>query len=93
MSCTNGSPPPEKDLASDQIAFDAFKNDFGKSSKTVFQNGYPGADLGKSLNKKISRIFCDIGAKRNCSIPSCAAYECAQGMKMGTKPVGFIGRP
>jgi len=47
MSCTNGSPPPEKDLASDQIAFDPFKNDFGKSSKTVFQNGYPGADLGK----------------------------------------------
>jgi hypothetical protein len=57
MSCTNGWPPAEKDLASDQIAFDAFKNDFGKSSKTVFQNGYPGADLGKSLNKKIPGFF------------------------------------
>jgi hypothetical protein len=33
-----------KDLASDQIAFGAFKNDFVKSSETVFQNGYAGAD-------------------------------------------------
>jgi hypothetical protein len=36
-------------MAADQIASDAFKNDFGKSSKTVFQNGYPGGDLGKII--------------------------------------------
>jgi len=41
MSCANGSHPPGKDLASDQIAFDAINNDFVKSSKTVFQNGLP----------------------------------------------------
>jgi hypothetical protein len=79
MSYTNGWPPAEKGLASDQIAFDAFKNDFGKSSKTVFQNGYPGADLGKSLNKKISWIFLRYGRFSEAAVfTSCAAYECAQ---------------
>ena len=38
MSCTNGSPPPEKDLASDQIALMPSKtisgNPLKRSSKT-----------------------------------------------------------
>ena len=89
MSCTNGSPPPEKDLASDQIAFNAFKNDFGKSSKTVFQNGYPGADLGKSLNKKNFLDFLRYRRFGEAAVfTSYVAYECAQGMKMEIEPFG-----
>jgi hypothetical protein len=89
MSCTNGWPPAEKDLASDQIAFDAFKNDFGKSSKTVFRNGYPGVDLGKSLNKKNFLDFLRYRRFGEAAVfSSYAAYECAQGMKMEIEPFG-----
>jgi len=54
--------------------------------ETVFQNGYPGEDLGKSLNKKIFPNF--LRYRRSSEIAvfmSCAAYaayESAQGMKM-----------
>jgi hypothetical protein len=75
-------------MAADQIASDAFKNDFGKSSETVFQNGYPGANLGKSLNKKNFPNFLRYRRFGEAAVfSSYAAYECAQGMKMEIEPL------